>query len=92
MLIEKEAAKKLKRELGEIQAANEAARAKIVDARNEFQVLIFNVSAICLFYSFSNWYVGRRSNLRLRYLRFLHVVALTVSSRYKSSGPTKTCE
>ena len=47
VLKEKEAQRTLRRELEAIRAKNEEARAKIVDARNDFPVLIVNVSAKC---------------------------------------------
>ncbi len=46
ILKEKEARKKLQRELNEIRARNEDARAEVVSARNDYQVLFVNVNGL----------------------------------------------
>ena len=46
MLVEKEKAKKLKLDLEAIKTTNKEAEARIVEARNDYPVLIVNVSPI----------------------------------------------
>ncbi len=46
ILKEREARKKLQRELNEIRAWNEAARAEVVSARNDYPVLFVNVNGL----------------------------------------------
>ena len=48
ILKEKEARKKLQRELNEIRARNEEARAEVVSARNDYPVLFVNVNGLLI--------------------------------------------
>ena len=48
ILKEKEARKKLQRELNEIRARNEDARAEVVSARNDYPVLFVNVNGLLI--------------------------------------------
>jgi hypothetical protein len=48
ILKEKEARKKLQRELNEIRARNEEARAEVVSARNDYPVLFVHVNGLLI--------------------------------------------
>ncbi len=48
ILKEKEARKKLQRELNEIRARNETAHAEVVSARNDYPVLFVNVNGLLI--------------------------------------------